>query len=292
MDYPDFSEIFNRHIFERSKADLIAKIAQYPERYTGLFRPTHPKAKIIQNLLQSHEIRFGDAFETLIREILRDNGFTNKERHLISRGENLELDQIFSKDGQLFFVEQKIRDDHDSTKKRGQVDNFDRKAESVIESYSEFRITGFFYFIDDSFKKNINYYKEEISSLSSRHQVDLHLCYGSELFDFLGLNQAWDEILGYLEKWKKEVPEIPDINFDTNALASVEEIKDLPPSIYVKLLSNDKLDGVLRVLFPENKTLNLLKNYFLEMDRENRGKQYKKLSELCEQRIIRISSNS
>lgn len=51
MDYKKFENIFNMTIFEKSKPDLIKKIATCPERYAGLFRPTKPKAKIIQNLL-------------------------------------------------------------------------------------------------------------------------------------------------------------------------------------------------------------------------------------------------
>lgn len=60
--------------FEKSKADLLEKIASLPSRYIGLFRPTKPKAKILQNLLQSHEIRFGDAFERVIEEYFRLKG--------------------------------------------------------------------------------------------------------------------------------------------------------------------------------------------------------------------------
>ena len=56
MDYNEFKNIFNETIFEKSKSDLIEKIVKCPEIYTGVFRSTKPKAKIIQNLLQSHEI--------------------------------------------------------------------------------------------------------------------------------------------------------------------------------------------------------------------------------------------
>ncbi|MDR2602467.1 MAG: hypothetical protein LBC53_08480 [Spirochaetaceae bacterium] len=63
MDYNIFCEILNKQIFDSSKHDLIKKISNYPDRYAGLFRPTKPKAKILQNFLQSNEIRFGDALE-------------------------------------------------------------------------------------------------------------------------------------------------------------------------------------------------------------------------------------
>ncbi|GAA7762346.1 hypothetical protein JP0169_14870 [Helicobacter pylori] len=46
-----------------------------PERYLGIFRPTKPKTKLLQNLLTSHEIKFGDAFEYLIEEYLKEHNF-------------------------------------------------------------------------------------------------------------------------------------------------------------------------------------------------------------------------
>lgn len=74
MEYNQFKQIFNETIFKESKADLLKKIASSPPRYIGLFRPTKPKAKILQNLLQSHEIRFGDAFERVIEKYLQIKG--------------------------------------------------------------------------------------------------------------------------------------------------------------------------------------------------------------------------
>ena len=75
MEYDKFKKIFNTTIFEKSKPDLLRKVADSPDRYIGLFRSSRPKAKIIQNLLQSREIRFGDAFETLIEEYLKEAEF-------------------------------------------------------------------------------------------------------------------------------------------------------------------------------------------------------------------------
>jgi hypothetical protein len=43
MRYESFTKILNDKIFLEAKADLIRKLADYPERYVGLFRPTKPK---------------------------------------------------------------------------------------------------------------------------------------------------------------------------------------------------------------------------------------------------------
>lgn len=75
MDYQKFCAILNKHIFDRQKKELLINLSNKPERFVGLFRPSKPKTKILQHLLQSQEIRFGDAFEELIEEILKDSGY-------------------------------------------------------------------------------------------------------------------------------------------------------------------------------------------------------------------------
>lgn len=203
MDYQTFNEIFNRFVFGTSKAKLLENIAENPERYLGIFRPTKPKTKLLQNLLTSHEIKFGDAFEYLIEQYLKEHNFSplskkipyynkNKEKR-----ESLELDQLAKKDNTYYFIEQKMRDDHDSAKKRGQIDNFERKLEALIHRYGE-NIQGYFYFIDEGLNKNQNYYKEELQKLSVGYGVPLSLCYGKELFENLNILQVWDEVLNHL----------------------------------------------------------------------------------------------
>jgi len=104
MEYTKFKAIFNEIIFERSKADLITKVAKYPQRYIGLFRPTKPKAKLLQNLLQSHEIRFGDAFEKLIEEYLKEFKFEILNKTFdYGNSDKLNVDQFFKNDDFYFF---------------------------------------------------------------------------------------------------------------------------------------------------------------------------------------------
>ncbi len=289
MEYREFQNVFNKAIFEKSKPDLIGKIATYPERYAGLFRPTKPKAKIIQNLLQSHEIRFGDAFEIVITQYLGQSGFSILDGEFLDGdGNALELDQIFSNDDHVFFVEQKIRDDHDSSKKRGQVDNFEKKIIAILEEHEESNVEGFFYFIDDSFQKNRNYYTSKIKELSNSYGIPLHLSYGPELFMQIGRSCVWEEILSHLQLWKNTIPDLPEINFDKNPEDSFDDIKELSPQIYRKLLSNPDLDEVLCALFPERKTLTLLFEYFEHKHKNGDGKIYERLKALCGGTINRL----
>ena len=285
MKYEKFKGIFNETIFEKSKIVLMEKIAKYPSRYIGLFRPTKPKAKILQNLLQSHEIRFGDAFETLIEEYLKELNFKILDKKFSAdNGDKLNVDQCFSKNEKVFFIEQKVRDDHDSSKKRGQIDNFEKKLNVIINEKGEKDLSGIFYFIDPDLKKNKNYYVSALEKMSKDYGVKLYLFYGKELFDFLVLNSVWDEILDYLEKWKKEIPELPETNFDLDAKESFEDIKDLNPIYFRKIFQNEEIfNEIILTIFPEKKTLNLLLKFFKRKSTEKII--YKTLAELLEKKL-------
>jgi hypothetical protein len=263
MQYANFKQIFNETIFERSKADLLKKIADNPSRYIGLFRPTKPKAKILQNLLQSHEIRFGDAFEHIIESYLSIKGCEILPKDFKYGDDSLNIDQCFRKENTVYFIEQKIRDDHDSTKKRGQIINFEKKLEVMIEQYGERNLVGIFYFIDPELQKNKNFYADELVRISTAWGVDTKLFYGSSLFEYLNFSDVWYEILSYLEIWKREIPDLPEINFDLDAENTFEEIRDLGAATFRKLLRDDNiLDEIILVLFPEKTTLRLLLDYF------------------------------
>jgi Holliday junction resolvase-like predicted endonuclease len=265
MEYNLFKQIFNETIFDKSKADLLEKIASSPSRYIGLFIPTKPKAKILQNLLQLHEIRFGDAFEHAIEEYLRIKGceilpkrFTNGD------GDVLNIDQCFRKDGKVYFIEQKVRDDHDSTKKRGQILNFEKKLDIMLSEYAEEELIGIFYFIDPDLVKNKNFYVAELIKMTKDYNVETQIFYGKSLFEYMGYSDIWDEVLTYLVEWKKEIPDLPEINFDLDAQHTFEEIKDLKPLVFRKLLANDEIfEEIILTLFPEKITLKLLLEYYL-----------------------------
>lgn len=284
MDYKKFCSILNKHIFEGEKRELLKNIAERPERFIGLFRPTKPGAKILQHILQSHEIRFGDAFEELIEEILRELNFSILNKSIIGEnGDFLSLDQYYEGKGMYYFIEQKVRDDHDSTKKRGQISNFETKLETLYKKHKD-KLVGIMYFIDPDLSKNKNYYLPELKRLSEFYGIKTHLLYGKELFDYLGKSNLWGQILSWLKQWKNNLPEIPEIDFDKTPKESFEEIKELPIRHWRKLLENEKLwtEGIIKVVFRKGETLKLVLNYF-EKQQIN---PYKELSKLLKSLLI------
>lgn len=134
MQYKKFKDIFNDQVFGESKNKLLEKIGNHPQRYVGIFRATTTKTKIIQNLTQSMEIRFGDAFEEVVRAYFAEQEYEELERSVTHDKEKLLLDQLIQKRDTIIFIEQKIRDDHDSTKKKGQINNFKEKIKFLTKN--------------------------------------------------------------------------------------------------------------------------------------------------------------
>ena len=289
MDYEKFCEILNKHIFEGEKKELLQRIAEGPERFIGLFRPTRPGAKILQHLLQSHEIRFGDAMEEVIEEILKDKGYKILPKTIVAEnGETLSLDQYFVMDGKFYFIEQKVRDDHDSTKKRGQVANFESKLETLFKKHNQ-NLSGIMYFIDPDLTKNKKYYLQELARLENFYGVKLYLFYGRELFDHLQCSSTWDNMLLWLDQWKGSLPELPEINFDAAPNKSFEEVKDLELRYWRKILENKTLweEGIMKAIFREGVTLKLLLEFF----RSQNSTPYRKLANLLDIRLKQFYQN-
>jgi len=282
MDYGRFVEILNRHIFEGEKKDLLKKLAERPERFIGLFRPTKPEAKILQHLLQSHEIRFGDAIEEIVTEIIADLGYKNLPKTIRDNDKILSLDQYFTDGSAYYFIEQKLRDDHDSTKKRGQIDNFEKKLEMLYNIHGN-NLVGIMYFIDPDLAKNRNFYTEKLRYFAEFYGVETHLFYGQELFEYFDAPQIWDNIIQWLIRWKSELPDLPEINFDKNPKESFDEIKDLELRNWREILQNDKLwnEGIIYVLFRSGETLNLMEEYF----RQQNLVPYRNLGKLLRKRL-------
>ncbi len=268
MDVADAVRILNAHIFDGDKRLLVQKVAEHPERYVGIFRPTKPRAKLIQNLLQSHEIRFGDGMESLIREMLSDAGYeVASGAELQLHDGALSLDQFFCETmegGRCYFIEQKVRDDHDSTKKRGQISNFEDKLEVLCQRYGSHRLIGIMYFIDDSLHKNQAFYEDELEKMGSTYGVELYLFYGRELFAYLGKPMLWDQMVKWLQQWRQGIPDLPEVNMDLDPQGSFQALRCMKLRYWRKLLDNETLwkEGVVKVLFPKGDTLVKVAEYF------------------------------
>lgn len=161
-----------------------------------------------------------------------------------------------------------MRDDHDSSKKVGQVDNFEKKLEFLYNKHHT-NLKGIMYFVDPDLQKNKNYYLEELDKMKNTYGIELTLLYGKELFDYFNCPEWWETILQWLKSWKDSLPELPEINFDMRPQESFNSIKDLEIRCWGKILGNDKLwdEGIIRAIFRDGTTLRLLLDFFKKQQR-------------------------
>lgn len=292
MQYEQFVEILNHHIFQSEREKLLRKLVNQPERFSGLFRPSKPKGKLFQYLLQAREIGFGDAMEKVIAKWLEHYGYQRLGDRIKVDNETMECDHYVLTPDQSFVVliEQKVRDDHDSSKARGQWrNNFVPKVRALYHKHGK-NLIAVTYFIDPTFRKNLNLYEREAHRL--RQELGLptiHIWYGRDLFERLPFANAsdWDKMLDWLKRWHKDLPELPDVNWETNdAIAELQNIAQRHPSLWERFAKQESLwkEGYVDVLFPTRKGLQAV----LEVLKQGKGKAYKdaaKALQRCLQQI-------
>lgn len=246
--------------------ELLEKVIQYPERYTGIFRLSNAKTKLIQNVTQSMEIKFGDFMENILTEYIADMGYKNLPKNIGNdeQGNALSADQVFIKRQTLYLIEQKMRDDHDSTKKRGQYDNFEKKYLLLKHAHLNYKIDATMWFIDPALQKNKAYYMERALD-SKALDITIHILYGQDLFNYLFKRpDVWNEICNYLTYNKKErsdeVLTIPDFDTSPEILQALRTLKKDKLSLFKKLYSDQpKYKQLRNELFPTEHNLKLAK---------------------------------
>lgn len=251
ITYKEFCDLLVKHIqtgrdFYES---LLVNVIENPSRYCGLFRLSNAKMKLMQNVTQSNEIKFGDIIEELTTEYIERLGYRNFDKNLgrDANGDELNVDQYFTDESKIYIVEMKIRDDHDSTKKRGQYANFQKKIKLIQSRHPGRQIEASMWFVDNGLIKNKNYYKEEMKK-ENFSNCSLHLYYGGEFFHSLkNGDTAWEELTNILAEYRienasKEV-EIPDFGSSVEIYSALVR---LAPRHWNKLTSNDYQYVLLR----------------------------------------------
>ena len=237
--------------------ELLITVIKNPKRYTGIFRVSNATTKLIQNVTQSREIKFGDFMEDIITWYISEMGYENLDKHI---SDGLEADQLFRHDREIYLIEQKIRDDHDSTKKRGQYDNFRNKYLRLHEDYSDCEINAVMWFIDESLKKNRRYYLDRAES-ESETDINIYVLYGKELFtEIFPRQDVWDELCGHLTHNKldrnDEVLSVPNFDTSPEILRALLRLKAEHESLYTKLISSRPEYVQLRAeLFPTGRNI-------------------------------------
>lgn len=258
IEYDEFKNRLNAKLSDNIVLyyELLIKIIRYPYRFIGNFRVTNTKTKLIQYVTQSREILFGYFMEDIVYQYISLMDYNHMNRYIGQSSEDkpLNADQLFREGNTIYLIEQKVRDDHDSAKKRGQFNNFKEKLDLLSSQYPGSLVISVMWFIDNNFHKNKNYYIRSIDSLGNNN---VHLKYGKELFqDIFNRVDVWDELHSYLihynEESSDEILNIPDLDTSDEVLEALQQLKDTEYSLYRKLTSSNAPQYVelRRKLFP------------------------------------------
>ncbi|EGE9806885.1 restriction endonuclease, partial [Campylobacter jejuni] len=99
MTYQNFKNKLDTKIFgEDLNYEILLTVLNNPKRYIGLFRITNAKTKLIQNITQSCEIKFGDFIEEILSEYIIEMGYKALDKNIGFDEENnkLNADQVFN----------------------------------------------------------------------------------------------------------------------------------------------------------------------------------------------------
>lgn len=279
IGYDRFEQILNGYIYT-GKQEYIGLFKSLTstsgrKRFTGLFRSSSAKVKVIQHLTQSREIKFGGFLEQIIEEYLEKVGYHKENNRLLWDEEVLQADYVLTRDKDIFMIEQKVRDDHDSTKRVGQFENFHKKALSVKRTYENYQPSALMYFVDPGLRKNEKYYENRILQMNYQSNgITAKILYGNELFVELGENHIWEELCSHLKRWRMSSrTSVGSYDVDFHESETVlDALQSLNAKQLKELLSNDIEATLLRKeLFDSDTNFNRLLKYYRQT---GRNKEY------------------
>ncbi|MGL5732517.1 MAG: hypothetical protein ACRCXE_00365 [Metamycoplasmataceae bacterium] len=201
MTKNDIKAIFDKHFDSLDKYLVDKVIKKYSETFNITYNvPLPVKTKIEGTILQTCNIRYGDFLEDVINIFLEKNYIIiNKE----SKNKNYDL--LFEDSGVIYVGEIKIRDNHDSTKKRGQLENLTKKVKEQKTKNLNKKIVALFYFIDPNQRKNGSWYSNELQNLKNDKLVDdFIICYGDDLYIKFNLKEEWEKIVEMINSINEE----------------------------------------------------------------------------------------
>lgn len=266
MPYSDFRTTFNA-VMNEDRVESIRKFIEYaiknPHEIIGADNLSTTEDTYIGRMRQSQEIKYGNAIEDALTLYIGLMGYKNLDKKIGKGpdGKELYADQVFMDEKKkiVYLIEQKKKDNHDSTKKRGQMINFKEKTKRLVKKYPGYKIVACMWFLN-TYVKNKKFYLEEMAKNKNK-RISMHLFYGEELFTKLFKRpDVWYEFLTYLRKVKKERSntKITMPNFDTSpkALKALKQLKENKPGAYKKLMSDKPEYILLRAeLFPTGQNL-------------------------------------
>jgi hypothetical protein len=289
VNFDALNQIMESYIPANFIKSTLEKLADSPERLVGILHANSFELGSITSFGISRNNSFGNALEKIFRKIVENNGWDSKitsyklsdHEIIISGKTSISVDHVFCKGGTVVFIEQKIRDDHDTSKWSGQWNNFKDKLESLVKIYSDKEVVGVMWMIDSSLTRNKENYKRSIESLTDNYQNKALLVYGNEIDDVFNKfedtkGEYYNLLYSFIEQWyeKNEIipnDKIPEVNFDKYPDEVLKVFNSMSKKKLLKLFSNEVvIKEVFPVIFPNKQAIKVYRSLILAKPQNNR----------------------
>ncbi|WP_435129401.1 hypothetical protein ACR82Z_04570 [Mycoplasma sp. 6243] len=198
MNKQQIQSLFDKH-FKSIGSYFTSKITTNQIKQDIYHCPNDIYEYVYGCISNTKNIRYGYFLEDVINFFLFENGATLNKNDQTSN-----IDLVFEMNNTIYIGEIKIRDNHDSTKKHGQIQNLMSKVTNYSSSYSN--IVVLLYFIDPSQNKNYNFYKNELNKLQDHLNLkDAKVLYGDQLFEYLNLSKQWCTLKQQIVEFNHEI---------------------------------------------------------------------------------------
>lgn len=266
---------------------IIDKMITKPKLLTGFKKINTFSLRMYASFGQANNIKYGTVLENYFNKYLEEMGWkmlerdytlTDEEKQRYQNDSNrVNVDLVAKHEDTIIFIEQKILDNHDSTKKTGQLRNFQEKATVIQRTYPSYDIYGFEWFIDDTQVKNGSNWQthnEEFEIEHPEYKNKLFVVYGTGLEDKLseitdidhsGMLTSFDT---FMKNWHlSHGKDLPELEFDKYPMDVVERLKLYSYKKVYDMLTNEELrEQIHPIIFPNNQVYRAYLEYLNHVD--------------------------
>lgn len=274
----------NEYVPTNFVESTLNKLAETPERLLGVLHANSFQMGSLVSFGYSRNNSYGNAIEKVFSSIIKDNGWNieptkykleDYDLHNLSisiprNKKSIAVDQVFSNDSYYVFIEQKIRDDHDTSKAPGQWANYELKFRILNEIIKHKTVIGIMWMIDDNFDRNKSFYSndEHMGKMQKEFPKQNFLLYGKQIDDKLNelsgntkkdYFSVFDE---FLKEWHSNAPKIPNLNFDQYSFKVSEAFDKMNKNKLESFFKNEQIiKEAFPILFPKLEAIRSYKKY-------------------------------
>lgn len=231
-----------KYFDEQELLERLLSSSYNPKRIISPYQALPLREKIVQTILTRINISFGNYAEEIAKKTIAAFGGEILE----GKSSDKVADCLFMYKGKTYLIEQKVRDDHDTSKRVGQATDFIEKKKIFRPDASAC------WFIDNNFRKNKKYYSTLFAD---------EMYYGDEINKFMYeiFGDIGNDFFSYYRRRIEEMRrELSSFNLTFMQPVRLEKIS---PAHLATLIEYCPKEDISNFFFAGNDYVEVIKNY-------------------------------